>query len=112
LLTSAIYNVNFCYPGFGGPLCQKCPAGYYSNEFSTAACLKCPCDVNLEAKQYKDQSFISSSAHNACDCRNPDIKTVELYEVALILVMFNLIFYVAYAVYLRNTSVKDDRNER
>ena len=37
---------------------------------------------------------------------------MELYEVALILVMFNLIFYIAYAVYLRNTSVKDDRNEK
>lgn len=112
LIILAIYNVNFCYPGFGGPLCQKCPPGYYSNDFTTADCLKCPCSVNLESKEYKDFSANTSSAQDACDCLNVEIGTVELYEVGLILILFNLVFYLAYVIFLRNTTVKDDRNER
>lgn len=32
---------SFCRPGFGGPLCQKCPRGFYKSHFGPGECTKC-----------------------------------------------------------------------
>lgn len=47
-----------------------------------------------------------------CACLPPEKGSVDLIEIFLILVIFNIIIYVTYFIFLRNTTVKDDRNER
>lgn len=92
-------------PGYGGVFCQQCLPGTYSPDYSKDECLPCPCNLLKDGVQ---PSGGSRSAED-CKCAADDSNTVGLIEVFLILIGFNLILFVTYYIFYKNTVAKDDK---
>lgn len=103
LFDGNVYNTNYCQPGYGGYLCQKCPAGTYSSEYSTDPCKSCPCTAAEGANK------IGMTSVRDCQCALKDSQSVSLLDILVILVILNAITGATYWI-LKSSKRKEDGN--